>query len=204
MEAGKAFSLVAFLWLLYLLYAPASINPAPPPRPVPQVVAGRVTGTVPPPNGSWAFLRELISPSEWLAFIQMQLMPIWELLHLLMRALFDLLRTGYRWVCRAVAAARHSSLVRGPSAVALTTAPVQPDRLTALARAIDVRAFEHCDGRSLARLEVVSRTFRAVRDDAFRGHAARHSLCEAVAYRRGCRRGLLRAARSILALASAS
>ena len=60
MEAGKAFSLVAFLWLLYLLYAPASINPAPPPRPVPQVVAGRVTGTVPPPNGSWAFLRELI------------------------------------------------------------------------------------------------------------------------------------------------
>ena len=66
MEAGNALSLLVLSWILYLLLAPAAINPAPAARPVPQVVAGRVTGTAPPPNGSWAFWRELISPSAWL------------------------------------------------------------------------------------------------------------------------------------------
>ena len=167
--------MVAFLWLLYLLYAPASINPAPPPRPVPQVVAGRVTGTVPPPNGSWAFLRELISPSEWLALIQIQLLPFWELLHLLMRALFDLLRTGYRWVCRAVAA-RHSSLARpgGRLTGAGSAGPAHGSR---------VRSTSGHSSTATVEVWRASRSFRSGRDGV---RACAHAFA---AYRRGCRRG---------------
>ena len=166
-----AMLVLLFFTLYCVVAAPAFMRP----RAVPQVVGGRVTGMAgaPPP------IRDFWSPTWLLGIIA----PLWELLRLLKRVLFDALRVLGRWASRAVAAARNSSLVRGPSAVALTTAPVQPDRLTALARAIDVRAFEYCDGRSLARLEVVSRTFRAPRDDAFRGQKLRHSFCEAVAWR---------------------
>ena len=133
MDASLGFMLFFFLWALYQIFGPPQLIQHPR-RGLggAQVVAGRVTGTqAAPPYASWAYLREWISPSKYLTFIQMQLMPIWELLHVLMRVLFDLLRAGYRSACRAVVAARNSSLARGPSAVAQSsTAPVQPDRLT--------------------------------------------------------------------------
>ena len=39
------------------------------------------------------------------------------------------------------------------------------------------------DAVDLARLECVAREFREPRDDAFRGHSTRHSICEAAAWR---------------------
>ena len=90
MQAFLVFCFFSILWLLYLLYAPASLNPAPPApaRPAAQVVAGRVTGTqARPPAGSRAWWREWISLSKFRMHFKMQLMPIWELLHVLMRVL---------------------------------------------------------------------------------------------------------------------
>ena len=108
MHAFLAFGLFSILWLLYLLYAPASLNPAPPaPAAAAQVVAGRVTGTqARPPAGSRAWWREWISLSKFRMHFKMQLMPFWELLHVLMRVLFDLPRAGYRSACRAMSAAQ--------------------------------------------------------------------------------------------------
>ena len=114
-----------------------------PPRPV-QVVAGRVTGSVAERFVGFFARTNLTVRVVW--FIQMQLMPIWELLHLPC-ARFDLLRTGCRWVLSERVRRRLGSLD-------WYRAVVWP----------------------------VSKRLRRRRGN-----------------RRGCRRGLLRAARSILA-----
>lgn len=125
-------------------------------------------------------------------YVSQLIMPVKEVSHLLKRVVSDALCAGYLWACRAVNRAR-SSCSSTPTyhkkdddaflPTELEAGAASVDRLSALARALDVRAFEHCDGRSPARLEAVSRTFRTPRDDAFRGQSLRYSLSEASAWR---------------------